>query len=73
MDANEGRIAAPKSKRTGIQAGGREGSPDQKYLRSLLQALQAVRAGDFSARLPTDEVGLAGKIADMFNDIVSAN
>ena len=54
------------------QAAG-NGSADQKYLRSLLQALQAVRAGDFSARLPTDEVGLAGKIADTFNDIVSAN
>jgi methyl-accepting chemotaxis protein len=73
MEANEGRIAAPKSKKTGIQASGGESSADQKYLRSLLQALQAVRAGDFSARLPTDEVGLAGKIADTFNDIVSAN
>ena len=49
----------------------RERNADQKYLRSLLQALQAVRGGDFSARLPTDEVGLAGKIADTFNDIVS--
>jgi HAMP domain-containing protein/CheY-like chemotaxis protein len=38
-----------------------------------LQALQAVRGGDFSVRLPTDDVGLGGKIADTFNDIVSAN
>jgi HAMP domain-containing protein/CheY-like chemotaxis protein/signal transduction histidine kinase len=39
----------------------------------LLQALQAVRVGDFSARLPRDQVGLAGKIADTFNEIVAAN
>ena len=38
-----------------------------------MQGLQAVRGGDFSARLPTDQIGLPGKIADAFNDIVSAN
>jgi HAMP domain-containing protein/CheY-like chemotaxis protein/signal transduction histidine kinase len=42
-------------------------------LSPLLQAMQAMRMGDFSVRLPTDQVGLAGKIADAFNDIVSAN
>ncbi len=42
-------------------------------LRELLRALQAVRDGDFSVRLPSDEVGLAGKIADTFNHIVSSN
>src|ERR1700752_1398749 len=41
--------------------------------RSLLETLQAVRNGDFSARLPGHWTGLAGKIADTFNDIVSAN
>src|SRR3984957_4304832 len=39
----------------------------------LLVALQAVRTGDFSVRLRTDQTGLAGKIADTFNDIVAAN
>src|SRR5262245_33598594 len=42
-------------------------------LRSLLHALQAARVGDFSVRLPRDQVGLAGKIADAFNEIVAAN
>src|SRR4029079_4935984 len=42
-------------------------------MRSLLHALQAMRLGDFSVRLPRDQVGLAGKIADTFNDIVAAN
>src|SRR5580658_10167978 len=41
--------------------------------RKLLRALQAVRDGDFSARLPSDQTGLAGKIADTFNEIVTAS
>ena len=45
-------------------------SPD---LHALLQALQAVRVGDFSVRLPGERLGLMGKIADTFNDIVAAN
>jgi HAMP domain-containing protein/CheY-like chemotaxis protein/signal transduction histidine kinase len=46
---------------------------DSLDARELLRALQAVRDGDFTARLPGDWTGLAGKIADTFNDIVSAN
>ncbi len=42
-------------------------------LSKLLQALQSVRDGDFSARLPSDQTGLAGKVADTFNEIVAAN
>ncbi|MGH6738796.1 MAG: hypothetical protein ACREDY_07160, partial [Bradyrhizobium sp.] len=41
--------------------------------RQMLHALQAVRFGDFSVRLPSDLTGLSGKIADAFNDIVAAN
>ena len=39
----------------------------------LLEALQAVRIGNFSVRLPGQRTGLAGKIADIFNEIVAAN
>ncbi len=42
-------------------------------VRELLQAMQAMKAGDFSVRLPGDAVGLYGKISDSFNDIVAAN
>ena len=42
-------------------------------LKRLLEALQAMRAGDFSARLPSHESGLAGRVAETFNDIVAAN
>ena len=39
----------------------------------LLQALIAMRDGDFTVRLPSDWTGLNGKIADTFNEIVAAN
>jgi HAMP domain-containing protein len=42
-------------------------------LRELLRVLQAVRDGDFSVRLPGDKTGLAGKVADTFNEIVLSN
>src|SRR5918998_5925135 len=37
----------------------------------MFNALDAVRRGDFSVRLPLNWEGLDGKIADAFNDIVS--
>jgi HAMP domain-containing protein/CheY-like chemotaxis protein/signal transduction histidine kinase len=51
------------------------GMPEQRQaqLGELLFALQAVRDGDFSVRLPGDRTGIEGKIADTFNDIVDAN
>ncbi len=42
-------------------------------MHELLHALQAMRIGDFSVRLPSDRTGLEGKIADTFNEIVAAN
>ncbi|MGH7496911.1 MAG: response regulator [bacterium] len=42
-------------------------------MRQLLRCLSAVQKGDFSVRLPSDWDGLEGKIADVFNDIVSVN
>jgi HAMP domain-containing protein/CheY-like chemotaxis protein/signal transduction histidine kinase len=39
----------------------------------LLQALQAMRSGDFSVRMTGDHLGIDGKIADTFNEIVAAN
>jgi HAMP domain-containing protein/CheY-like chemotaxis protein/signal transduction histidine kinase len=42
-------------------------------MREFLHALQAVRVGDFSVRMAGDQVGIVGKIADTFNEIVAAN
>ncbi|HJV53400.1 MAG TPA: hypothetical protein VJ652_18180, partial [Noviherbaspirillum sp.] len=39
----------------------------------LLATLQALKKGDFSARMPSDWTGLAGKIADTLNDIIESN
>src|SRR5438477_522285 len=41
--------------------------PDAKQ---LLAALGAFERGDFSARLPGDWTGIAGKIADTFNEVI---
>src|SRR5919109_4908881 len=41
--------------------------------RQLLTALMAFKRGDFSARLPDDWTGVAGKIADTFNDVIGRN
>src|SRR2546429_128366 len=42
-------------------------------LPSFLSALKAVRQGDFSARLPDHWTGVAGKVADTFNEVVELN
>src|SRR5258708_17268244 len=39
----------------------------------LSDALHAVSIGDFSVRLPRHKAGVAGKIAEAFNQIVTAN
>src|SRR4029079_1967810 len=52
------------------QHGSEESSAD---LKNLLRALQAMRVGDFSVRMASDQVGIAGKIADTFNEIIAAN
>jgi HAMP domain-containing protein/CheY-like chemotaxis protein len=42
-------------------------------LQELLTSLQSMRDGDFSVRMASDHAGLAGKIADAFNDIAATN
>src|SRR5882757_6898458 len=43
------------------------------YSHELLHALLAMRTGDFSVRMAGDKLGLEGKIADSFSEIVAAN
>jgi hypothetical protein len=42
-------------------------------LTTFLSTLKAVRRGDFSARLPEEWTGIAGKVADTFNEVVELN
>src|SRR6516165_9431046 len=49
------------------------GAPSPDSLQDLLHALQAMRSGDFSVRMTGDQIGIEGKIADTFNEIIAAN
>ena len=64
------RVSAPTARKANGKA---RAATSELNLSKLLQALQSVRDGDFSVRLASDQVGLAGKVADTFNEIVSAN
>ena len=41
--------------------------------KTLLNVLAEVKGGDFTARMPLDWTGVAGKVADGFNDVIIAN
>src|SRR4051794_28447093 len=63
------RSASPRTT-IGATGGGEDGTLDKAQ---LLQALVALQKGDFTARLPVDLIGLDGKIADAFNDVMEMN
>src|SRR5450755_2159186 len=48
-------------------------TPMSECLTAILQSLKTMKDGDFSVRLPVSWTGLPGKIADNFNEIVTAN
>src|SRR5579864_8638193 len=65
------RARAPESGKRGfaVKANGHQRGEDDSFdLQILLDALQSVRVGDFSVRLPRDRMGLAGKVAECFNE-----
>ncbi len=65
---------SPKSKNPQKSVSGNGTDPSvPDYLPIILMGLQTMKDGDFSVRLPGSWTGLAGKIADHFNEIVSAN
>ena len=45
----------------------------EMQMTALLGALTALKRGDSSVRLPRDWSGLAGKVAETFNDVVELN
>src|SRR3979490_625094 len=63
--------AAPSARRRTKDNPYTNGKPDPSQ--ELLHALQAMRSGDFSVRMTGDHLGIEGKIADTFNEIVAAN
>ena len=82
MKKSEQRTAvasANPSPRKSVRSNGNNGhasavaEPPDPALIEILAQLQAVRDGNFSVRLPGSWIGLPGKIADTFNEIVAAN
>jgi HAMP domain-containing protein/CheY-like chemotaxis protein/signal transduction histidine kinase len=69
---NANGAAAAAAARDLAQSPDRNGN-EASELRELLHALQAMRVGDFSVRMGGHQVGLMGKVADTFNEIVTAN
>ena len=63
--------SAPKG--NGAKNGASKSALEAPSLAVILMSLQTMRDGDFSVRLPGSWTGLEGKIADTFNEIVSAN
>ena len=57
----------------GTNGNGALDAASPEFLAMILQSLQTMKDGDFSVRLPVTWTGLSGKIADSFNEIVTAN
>src|SRR5579863_8269786 len=80
-DGNPASTATAEEPRAIAKGNGRSngastnGAPEvtSAELKMILASLHTMRDGDFSVRLPGAWTGLAGKIADTFNDIVAAN
>src|SRR5438876_709482 len=53
--------------------GARFNGENQIDLKQFLNALIAFKRGNFSVRLPADWTGLAGKVADTFNEVIAIN
>jgi len=69
-----GTPPASMAKKNGKSNNGKAKKPDGSLdLTVILTSLQSMRDGDFTVRLPGTWVGLAGKVADTFNEIVAAN
>src|SRR5271169_725465 len=52
---------------------GRRSGTETSHEKQLLTVLRAVRKGDFSARMPGEEAGIAGRIGDTLNEIIELN
>ncbi len=68
----------PNGHGNGDSNGFRHGSSQSLSLdvagsKDLLHVLTEVKNGNFSVRMPIDEVGLNGKICDTLNEIISLN
>jgi HAMP domain-containing protein/signal transduction histidine kinase/CheY-like chemotaxis protein len=79
LPAKNGKPADVKKKKIEINGSaddeGSLGHHDPGVLdpRELLHVLSQVKNGNFSVRMPIDQVGISGKICDTLNEIISLN
>src|SRR3569832_42158 len=71
MSDIESGAATPPLRQGPPRNGSGAGRADSQQ--DLLHAMQAMRSGDFSVRMSGDYLGIEGKIADTFNEIIAAN
>ena len=71
LNGGTGVTAQDTTEENGLASASGEFS--EPNLSVILAGLQTMRDGDFSVRLPGSWTGLAGKLADTFNEIVTAN
>src|SRR6202521_541980 len=68
----QSQIESSKREESALMAT-RQGATDTTEPRVMLSVLTAVKRGDFSARLPADWTGPAGKVAAALNDVIESN
>ncbi len=75
---NRGESASPRNGSGGIPDASEllraliaaDRSADMPNASELLQTLIAFKKGDFSVRMPADQIGIAGKVSDTLNEIL---
>ena len=63
----------PTSRRASKGIQDRPNGHDELDPARLLGVLAAFKRGDFSARMPAEQIGMAGKIADTLNEVIELN
>src|SRR3984885_14042012 len=71
--ANGTKGNAGKAAASGARQAHSNGSNGRRESNVLLNTLIAFKRGDFSVRMPVDQMGLEGKIADTLNDVLELN
>jgi HAMP domain-containing protein/signal transduction histidine kinase/DNA-binding response OmpR family regulator len=71
--SSNGNGTPKKSKEKKVTETDELSSTDELDKRLLLKILAEVRSGNFSVRMPIDQVGMSGKICDTLNEIISLN
>src|SRR5688500_9961226 len=74
--ANKSVAKKPKTNGRATSAKAKtNGHAESDYLdpKLLLNVLTAVKKGDFSSRMPTDQTGITGKFYDALNEIIEKN